>query len=59
MIILITALLCLGQHLLPEPAALLAALEADASILALSVFVFVSCRVRLRSKRLHRSHGRR
>lgn len=51
LVVLITALLCLGQHLLPEPAALLGAVEADASLLALGVFLFVSCRVRLRTKR--------
>ena len=51
MLIVIVATLCLAQHFLPEQAALLAAMETDAAILATSVFGFIFFRVRLGTRR--------
>ena len=51
MLIAIVTTLCLAQHLLPEEAALLAGMETNAVILAISVFVFIFFRVRLRTRR--------
>lgn len=59
LVVLISALFCLGRDLLPQPAALLAALETNASLLALGLFVFVSLRVQLYRKRPGRSRERR
>lgn len=50
MLIVIVTTLCLAQHLLPEEAALLAGIETDAVILAISVFAFIFFRVRLRTR---------
>jgi hypothetical protein len=50
LIVIVTAL-CLARHLLPEEAALLAGIETDAAILAISVFAFVTLRVRLETRR--------
>ena len=51
MLIILALLFCLATNLIPEAAAVLARMEADAAILALSVFVFVTCRVWLGSPR--------
>ena len=51
MLIVIVTALCLAQHLLPEQAALLAGIETDAVILAISVFAFIFFRVRLGTRR--------
>jgi len=51
MLIVIVTTLCLAQHLLPEQAALLAGIETDAVILAISVFAFIFFRVRLGTRR--------
>lgn len=51
MLIVMVTTLCLAQHLLPEEAALLAGIETDAVILAISVFAFIFFRVRLRTRR--------
>lgn len=51
MLIVIVTTLCLAQHLLPEEAALLAGIETDAAILAMSVFAFIFFRVRLGTRR--------
>jgi hypothetical protein len=45
MLIILIATLCLTRDLLPGAVALLADIEPDATILALSVFVFLACRV--------------
>jgi len=50
-LIILALLFCLATNLIPEAAAVLARMEADAAILALSVFVFVTCRVWLGSPR--------
>jgi hypothetical protein len=51
MLIVIVTTLCLVQHLLPEEPALLAGIETDAVILAMSVFAFIFFRVRLGTRR--------
>ena len=51
MLIVIVTALCLAQHLLSEQAALLAGIETDAVILAISVFSFIFFRVRLGTRR--------
>ena len=51
MLIAIVTALCLAQHLLPEQAALLAGIETDAVILAISVLAFIFFRVRLGTRR--------
>jgi hypothetical protein len=50
-LIILALLFCLATNLIPEAAAVLARMEADAAILALSVFVFVTCRVWFSSNR--------
>lgn len=51
MLIVIVTALCLARHLLPEEAAVLAGIETDAAVLAMSVFAFVTLRVRLETRR--------
>ena len=45
LLMVLVTVLCLAGHLLPEAAALFLAMETDAAILALTVFVFVPYRV--------------
>jgi hypothetical protein len=56
-LIILTLLFFLATNLIREAAAVLARMEADAAILALSVFVFVTCRVWFSSKRRFESKG--
>jgi len=50
-LIILTLLFFVATNLIREAAAVLARMEADAAILALSVFVFVTCRVWFSSQR--------
>jgi hypothetical protein len=50
-LIILTLLFLLATNLILEAAAVLVRMEADAAILAFSVFVFVTCRVWFSSKR--------